>query len=133
MTLAWVTTYPEALNGWTMTDAAIHNEAGAERHWRELAPLFADTLCSRRPLGDPDGDGWFAGQVTEEPSRAERAEVRGDFTYRSGEIAVELEYLAKGTGADLVIVGRFAHPHLHLGGVPLRLLAQSRHPVLVVP
>ncbi len=53
VTLAWVTTYPEALNGWTMTDAAIHNEAGAERHWRELAPLFADTLCSRPPSATP--------------------------------------------------------------------------------
>lgn len=36
--------YPEALHGWTMADFPIYNEPAAERHWRELLSLFADTL-----------------------------------------------------------------------------------------
>jgi len=36
--------YPEALHGWTMADFPVYNEAAAERHWDELAALFADTL-----------------------------------------------------------------------------------------
>ena len=38
--------YPEALHGWTMADFPVYNEAAAERHWEELAALFADTLQS---------------------------------------------------------------------------------------
>jgi hypothetical protein len=30
-------------------------------------------------------------------------------------------------------VGRSAHPHLHLGGVPQQLLARGHFPILVVP
>jgi carboxymethylenebutenolidase len=37
-------TYPEALHGWTMKDFPVYNEAAAERHWDELASLFAETL-----------------------------------------------------------------------------------------
>jgi carboxymethylenebutenolidase len=40
--------YPEALHGWTMADFPVYNEAAAERHWDELAALFADTLQSPR-------------------------------------------------------------------------------------
>jgi len=36
--------YPDALHGWTMADFPIYNEAAAERHWKELLALFADTL-----------------------------------------------------------------------------------------
>lgn len=82
------------------------------------------------PIIGADSDGQLARYVTEELARAE---VRGDFTYRSGEIAAELEQLAESCGADLVVVGRSAHPHLHLGGVPRQLLARGRRPVLVVP
>jgi carboxymethylenebutenolidase len=39
-------TYPEALHGWTMADFPVYNEAAAERHWVELAALFAVTLQS---------------------------------------------------------------------------------------
>ena len=37
-------TYPGALHGWTMADFRVYNEVAAERHWDELAALFADTL-----------------------------------------------------------------------------------------
>jgi len=36
--------YEGAAHGWTMTDFPIYNEAAAERHWRELFKLFAETL-----------------------------------------------------------------------------------------
>ncbi|HEY1651990.1 MAG TPA: dienelactone hydrolase family protein [Acidimicrobiales bacterium] len=36
--------YPGALHGWAMSDFPVFNEAAAERHWDELAALFADTL-----------------------------------------------------------------------------------------
>jgi nucleotide-binding universal stress UspA family protein len=47
--------------------------------------------------------------------------------------AAELELLAVSYKADLVVVGRSAHPHLHLGGVPRQLLARGHFPILVVP
>ncbi len=62
-----------------------------------------------------------------------RAGVAGDFTRSSGEVAAELERLAEAFGADLLVVGRSSHPHLHLGGVPRQLVARGRIPVLVVP
>jgi nucleotide-binding universal stress UspA family protein len=62
-----------------------------------------------------------------------RAGVGGDFTRRVGEIPNELEGLTATCSADLVVVGRSTHPYLHLGGVPRRLLAKGRYPVLVVP
>jgi carboxymethylenebutenolidase len=37
-------TYPGALHGWTMADFPVYNEVAAERHWDELAALFAGTL-----------------------------------------------------------------------------------------
>jgi carboxymethylenebutenolidase len=36
--------YPGALHGWTMADFPVFNEAAAERHWDELATLYANTL-----------------------------------------------------------------------------------------
>jgi len=36
--------YPGALHGWTMTDFPVYDEPAAERHWRELFKLFAETL-----------------------------------------------------------------------------------------
>jgi len=36
--------YEGALHGWTMTDFPIYQEAGAERHWRELVALFDGSL-----------------------------------------------------------------------------------------
>lgn len=41
-------TYPDALHGWTMADFPVYNEAAAERHWDELATLFAETLPGGR-------------------------------------------------------------------------------------
>ncbi len=81
-------------------------------------------------LSDPEGDDELAAFVTAELARAG---VAGDFTRRSGEVAAELERLAEACGADLLVVGRSTHPHLHLGGVPRQLLARGRIPVLVVP
>lgn len=36
--------YEGAAHGWTMTDFPVYNPAAAERHWRELTTLFAETL-----------------------------------------------------------------------------------------
>jgi carboxymethylenebutenolidase len=36
--------YPDAVHGYTMADTAAYQEAGAERHFRELRELFARTL-----------------------------------------------------------------------------------------
>lgn len=36
--------YPGAVHGYTMADTAAYQEAGAERHFRELRELFARTL-----------------------------------------------------------------------------------------
>ena len=36
--------YDGALHGWTMADFPVYNQAAAERHWDELAGLFANTL-----------------------------------------------------------------------------------------
>ena len=36
--------YDGALHGWTMADFPVYNQAAAERHWDELAGLFATTL-----------------------------------------------------------------------------------------
>ena len=36
--------YAGAAHGWTKTDFPIYDEAAAERHWRELTALFAETL-----------------------------------------------------------------------------------------
>jgi nucleotide-binding universal stress UspA family protein len=62
-----------------------------------------------------------------------RSDVMGEFNERVGEVARELETLAEACHADLIVVGRSRHPALHLGGVPRRLLAMGRRPVLVVP
>jgi len=70
----------------------------------------------------PESDDRLASFVTEELGQAH---VGGDFTCRSGEVAAELELLAVSCKADLVVVGRSAHPRLHLGGVPRQLLAGS--------
>ena len=81
-------------------------------------------------VGDAESDERLAGFVTEELGRAH---VGGDFTCRSGEVAAELEQLATSCKADLIVIGRSAHPALHLGGVPRQLLARGRFPILVVP
>jgi carboxymethylenebutenolidase len=36
--------YEGALHGWTMPDFPVFNETAAERHWTELAALFAAKL-----------------------------------------------------------------------------------------
>jgi carboxymethylenebutenolidase len=36
--------YEGARHGYTMPDLSVYNEAGAERHWRELLALFDSTL-----------------------------------------------------------------------------------------
>ena len=81
-------------------------------------------------VADAESDERLARYVTEELFLAH---VGGDFTCRSGEIGAELELLAETCRADLIVVGRSAHPHLHLGGVPRQLLGRGKFPVLVVP
>jgi len=81
-------------------------------------------------VADAESDEHLARFVTGELFQAR---VGGDFTCRSGDIGAELELLAETCKADLIVVGRSAHPHLHLGGVPRQLLARGRFPILVVP
>jgi nucleotide-binding universal stress UspA family protein len=81
-------------------------------------------------VADAESDERLARFVTEE---LYGAHIGGDFTCRSGDIGTELEILAETCKADLIVVGRSAHPHLHLGGVPRQLLARARFPILVVP
>lgn len=81
-------------------------------------------------VADAESDDLLARFVAEELFEAH---VGGDFTCRSGEIGAELEILAETCKADLIVVGRSAHPHLHLGGVPRQLLGRGRFPILVVP
>ncbi|MGA3354757.1 MAG: universal stress protein [Acidimicrobiales bacterium] len=81
-------------------------------------------------VGDTESDESLARYVTGELFLAH---VGGDFTCRIGEIGIELELLAETCKADLIVVGRSAHPHLHLGGVPRQLLGRAKFPVLVVP
>jgi carboxymethylenebutenolidase len=38
--------YPGAAHGWTMADFPVYDEEAAERHWDELAALYAGTLAS---------------------------------------------------------------------------------------
>jgi nucleotide-binding universal stress UspA family protein len=61
------------------------------------------------------------------------AEVGGDFAWTQGDVATELQRLAATHDADLIVVGRSAHPHLHVGNVPNRLITMGLRPVLVVP
>jgi len=69
-------------------------------------------------------------QVFEELARAG---ARGEFVHADGDVARELEAVAEACSADMIVVGRSRHPAVHLGGVPRRLLAIGRRPVLVVP
>jgi nucleotide-binding universal stress UspA family protein len=75
------------------------------------------------------------GQDLKEEVDKELAEagVAGDFTCAKGDVAHELEVLAESCHADIIVVGRSRHPALHLGGIPRKLLAMGRRPVLIVP
>jgi nucleotide-binding universal stress UspA family protein len=82
-------------------------------------------------LPDEEEDGGDLGRTVRE--ELERAGVRGEFTICTGDVGREIEVLADGCHADLIVVGRSRHQALHVGGVPRRLLATGRWPVLVVP
>ena len=41
---AEVSIWPGCKHGWVPTDMPVYNPEGAERHWRELTALFAETL-----------------------------------------------------------------------------------------
>lgn len=80
------------------------------------------------PLADQAGE--LKRAISDELARSG---VVGEFSERVGDVARELETLAEGCHADLIVVGRSRHPALHLGGVPRRLLAMGHRPVMVVP
>jgi nucleotide-binding universal stress UspA family protein len=82
------------------------------------------------PLVGANGAGELKQAVSDELARYS---VGGEFNERNGDVARELESLAEACRADLIVVGRSRHPALHLGGVPRRVLAMGRRPVLVVP
>ena len=98
-------------------------------HLPATAPL-GGLVAPASLIGDYACDDALEGFVTAELARAG---VAGDFTRSGGEVAAELERLAEAFGADLIVVGRSSHPHLHLGGVPRQLVTRGRIPVLVVP
>ena len=82
------------------------------------------------PLSGANEGGELKQAVSEELARCS---VAGEFNERSGDVARELEKLAEEHRADLMVLGRSRHPALHLGGVPRRVLALGRRPVLIVP
>jgi nucleotide-binding universal stress UspA family protein len=90
---------------------------------------LAGPIAPLEPGIDDDG-GDLGRSVREELARAG---VAGDFMWCTGDVGRVLEVLADACHADLIVVGRSRHPTLHLGGVPRRLLAMGRRPVLVVP
>lgn len=106
--------------GWVHACFVSHTPAGAE-----LAALGVPVP----PVVDYNGED-LGRQVSEE---LVRSGVGGEFECRKGDVARELESLAESCQADLIVVGRSRHPALHLGGVPRKLLAMGRRPVLVVP
>jgi nucleotide-binding universal stress UspA family protein len=81
-------------------------------------------------LSAEDDGGELEQKATEE---LQAAGVEGKFMCIEGDVAHELEASAERCHADLIVVGRSRHPALHLGGVPRKLLAIGRRPVLVVP
>jgi nucleotide-binding universal stress UspA family protein len=91
-----------------------------------LGGLFVPVPVVANPVNDEQ----LARYVTEELFNAR---VGGDFTFCSGETCPELELLAETCKADLIVVGRSAHPHLHPGGVPRQLVSRAHFPILVVP
>jgi len=97
-------------------------------HVPAMAEMGAFAMPIPPPLDDEDNS--FERDVQNE---LVNAGVVGEFTYRKGDVAPQLEALAETCRADLIVVGRSRHPALHLGGVPRKLLAMGRRPVLVVP
>jgi nucleotide-binding universal stress UspA family protein len=95
------------------------------------APAAIGSLVQPVAAPSPEDDGGELGRRATEELR--EADVHGKFTCLEGDVAYELETLAEQCHADLLVVGRSRHPALHLGGVPRRLLAIGRRPVLVVP
>ena len=98
-------------------------------HVPASAEMAAFTMAATT-YAEGDGGGTLGRAVAEE---LRWADISGDFTSLSGDVAHELEALAESCLADVIVVGRSRHPALHLGGVPRRLLAMGRRPVLVVP
>ena len=99
--------------------------------WHTPAPVEAAIFAAPVvPVFEEDDADELALQVKHE---LEGAGVEGEFFCLTGEVAQELEQLAEGRRADLIVVGRSRHAALHLGGVPRKLLAMGRRPVLVVP
>ena len=82
------------------------------------------------PLSGANEAGELKQAVSDELARYS---VAGEFNERSGDVARELESLAESCHGDLIVLGRSRHPALHLGGIPRRVLAMGRRPVLVVP
>ncbi len=39
-----IETYP-AKHGWVLSDTPVYDEAAAQRHWRTVTQLFAETLA----------------------------------------------------------------------------------------
>lgn len=104
------------------------------RVWR-VPPAFEGLAFSvgAVPVFQGEEEGGYPELAKEVRAELELAGVEGDFCCREGDTAQQLEALAESCQADLIVVGRSRHPALHLGGVPRRLLAMGRRPVLVVP
>lgn len=96
-------------------------------------PAPAELAVFAVPVPAFVGEDGVADLGKEVASELSQAGVDGDFACRKGDVARELEALAAKFQADLIVVGRSRHPALHLGGVPRKLLAMGRRPVLIVP
>lgn len=96
-------------------------------------PVTAELVPMSLPedfFDDEAGCAELRAQVEDELARAG---ATGEFVHADGDVARQLEAVAEACGADMIVVGRSRHPAVHLGGVPRRLLAIGRRPVLVVP
>ncbi len=107
----------------------------AVREHARLSVCFVSHQTVVFPVGllPVDDDEWATALEKMVGDELARAEVDGSFVRRDGEVVRELKRLADERAADVIVVGRSRHPHLHLGSVPRRLLDVGGRAVLVVP
>lgn len=48
--MALLEVYPDVAHGFAVSGLPVYNADAAERHWRELLRLFAETLPSAAPM-----------------------------------------------------------------------------------
>jgi nucleotide-binding universal stress UspA family protein len=124
------------VDGTEASDHALSFATGlAAREGAWLSACFVSHPLVVYPVGVvPIDDRGYASELDRQVNdELERADVGGFFFHRDGDVVDELKRLADEWFADLIVVGRPRHPHLHVGSVPRRLLDVWNHAVLVVP